>query len=284
MSTRITVGICFFNDEAHLEKAIKSVFNQTIKEWKLILIDDGSSDCSLQIAKEYTSDSRVTLVSDGKNLKLARRLNQIADLSDTDYLARMDADDIMSPDRLAVQLNILNNNPEIDVLGANAYTIDMYDNIQGARWNPSDTLLRVDSFIHPSVIMRTSWAQQNKYPEFMERAQDAYLWYKTRSNSSFYSTSIPLLFYREVGSDFHKKHLAVSKEFLKAFLREGINRDKFLFLKIAIKNIVLCSLYIVLPYLVIRPLQKRRNKGWLSNSDIDSASEELSRSQKSSYL
>jgi glycosyltransferase involved in cell wall biosynthesis len=66
----VTVGIPFLNAEKYLRQAIYSVFAQTITNWRLILVDDGSEDASLQIAKSFTSDTRVTLLSDGFNLRL----------------------------------------------------------------------------------------------------------------------------------------------------------------------------------------------------------------------
>src|SRR5690554_372042 len=129
----ITIGIPFYNDEHFLDFAIQSVFNQTYTDWKLILISDGGTDGSLSIARSYEKDPRVTIISDGENRKLPYRLNQIAQLSTTKYLARMDADDIMHPERIEKQLEILQKNPDIDVLGTNAYSIDDENNIQGVR-------------------------------------------------------------------------------------------------------------------------------------------------------
>src|SRR5699024_7083751 len=104
----ITIGIPFFTDESYLDMAIRSIINQTYQDWVLLLVDDGSSDGSLGIAKKYEEkDSRISVISDGENKKLPYRLNQIAQLTKTPYLARMDADDIMHPERIEKQLGIL---------------------------------------------------------------------------------------------------------------------------------------------------------------------------------
>src|SRR5690625_1371076 len=130
----ITIGLPFFNDSRYLEMAIRSVINQTYQDWVLLLVDDGSSDGSLGIAKTYAEkDSRISVISDGENKKLPYRLNQIAKLTKTPYLARMDADDIMHPERIEKQLGILESNQEIDVLGTNAYSIDSNNEIRGVR-------------------------------------------------------------------------------------------------------------------------------------------------------
>lgn len=208
----ITIGIPFYNDEKFLELAIKSVIKQTYTDWKLILIDDGSSDRSLEIAKKYeTLDNRIKVYSDGLNKKLATRLNEIANLAQTKYLARMDADDIMHPERLEKQLEILEQNPEIDVLGSNAYSIDDNDNIQGIRMkidNDEFKLLDCKSFIHPSIIAKTTWFRANPYDEKMVKAQDYELWQRTASDSNFKVYTEPLLFYREFGDNYYKKYFS----------------------------------------------------------------------------
>src|SRR5690606_21713898 len=109
----VTIAIPFYNGEKYLELAIQSALAQTYTGWKLILLDDGSTDNSLAIANEYKKkDARIKVYSDGQNKNLGYRLNQIPELVDTKYLARMDADDIMHPKRIETQLRILEENPE----------------------------------------------------------------------------------------------------------------------------------------------------------------------------
>ena len=107
----VTIAIPFYNAEKYLAQAIDSVVWQTYHNWELLLIDDGSTDRSLEIAKEYVlKDKRIKIFSDGDNKNLGYRLNQIPNLVDTLYLARMDADDLMDADRLKIQLDYLKNN------------------------------------------------------------------------------------------------------------------------------------------------------------------------------
>lgn len=208
----LTIGIPFYNSEKFLSKAIQSVLKQTYTNWTLILLDDGSTDNSLNIAKEFAEkDSRIKVLSDGQNKHLAYRLNEIAKLCQTKYLARMDADDIMHPERLEKQLKILEQNPEIDVLGSNAYSIDDNDNIQGIRMkidNDEFKLLDCKSFIHPSIIAKTTWFRANPYDEKMVKAQDYELWQRTAPTSVFKVYTEPLLFYREFGSNYYKKYFS----------------------------------------------------------------------------
>lgn len=205
----ITIGIPFYNDEKYLDLAIKSVFAQTYTDWKLILMDDGSTDKSLEIAKKYKDDHRVTIYSDGENRQLPFRLNQIASLTTTKYLARMDSDDIMHPKRIQTQIKILEDNPEIDVLGTNAYSIDADNQINGIKRkiNLEETILvSCTSFIHPSIMGKTEWFIKNPYDLKSLRIEDTELWYRTAKTSTFRLYTFPLLFYREFGADYYKKY------------------------------------------------------------------------------
>ena len=101
----LTIGLPFFNNDKTLADAVKSILIQSYKDWELILIDDGSTDGSNDIAKKFASiDNRIKLVSDGQNRGLIYRLNQIIDLAKGEYIARMDSDDMMMPGKLAKQM------------------------------------------------------------------------------------------------------------------------------------------------------------------------------------
>lgn len=205
----ITIAIPFYNAEKYLAQAIDSVVWQTYHNWQLLLIDDGSTDDSLRIAQEYSlADNRIKVFSDGHNKNLGYRLNQIPNLVDTLYLARMDADDIMHPKRIEKQLEILEANPEIDVLGTNAYTINEKDEVVGMRffYDKSVVLIKVSTFIHPTIMAKTEWFRNNPYDIEAVRIEDTELWYRTINTSNFMMMVEPLFFYREFGSNYYKKY------------------------------------------------------------------------------
>ena len=125
---KLTVAIPIYNAERFLDEAIQSVLAQTYKDFELWLVDDGSTDNSMKIAEKYLKDSRVKVFSDGKNLQLSIRLNKIAQEVQTEYLMRMDSDDMMHPQKIEKQMAVLEAHPEIDVLGTNAFSIDENNN------------------------------------------------------------------------------------------------------------------------------------------------------------
>ena len=202
----VTIGLPVYNAQLFIKDAIQSILNQTYSNFKLLIIDDGSTDDSIEIIKSF-KDNRIELIVDNQNFGLPFRLNQMAQLSKTKYLARMDADDIMHPERIEVQLKILENNSKIDVLGTNVLSIDEYNKIQGIRYNNySSQLLDCQSFVHPTIIAKTEWFINNPYDEKAIRVEDAELWERTKHTSIFKMCTLPLLFYREFGSMYYKKY------------------------------------------------------------------------------
>lgn len=205
----VTIGLPFYNAEKYLALAIESVLQQTYTDWELLLLDDGSTDNSLSIAESYAQkDSRIRVLSDSKNRKSGYRHNQAAQLTKTKYLAKMDADDIMHPNRIARQVEILETHSEIDVLGTNAYIINDDNKVIGTRYpiDSEERLERVKDFMQPTIMAKTEWFLTNPYDTEAIRLEDAELWYRTHSKYHFVRLNEPLLFYREVGNNYYKKY------------------------------------------------------------------------------
>jgi len=99
--------------------AVRSIQMQTLQEWELIVIDNGSSDNTGSIVNGF-GDSRIRLIREAPGAGLATRLNQAAALSRGEFIARMDADDVCFPERLARQIERLQQDPELDVLSCGA--------------------------------------------------------------------------------------------------------------------------------------------------------------------
>ena len=115
----VTIAIPAYNCQEYIDYAVQSVINQTYKNWELLLLDDGSTDGTLQKLKAYETDDRIRIISDGQNRGLIYRLNQSINLAHGRYYARMDADDIMLIHRVQSQIDFLEKNPSIDVVGSN---------------------------------------------------------------------------------------------------------------------------------------------------------------------
>ena len=203
----ISIGIPFYNAEAYLEDAIKSVLAQTFQEWELILVDDGSSDGSLNIAKKYEQlDSRIRVISDGLNKKLPTRLNEIIKEAKFNLIARMDADDLMDIERLEKQYAFLSANPEYDLVTTGMYSIDQSNEVLGKRL-PENRIMQANeilggltNLLHASMLAKKQWCLRNPYREDNALAEDYELWLSAaiKNDLKYNVLQEPLYYYREV--------------------------------------------------------------------------------------
>jgi len=208
MEKLVSVAIPFCNSQKNLSDAVISVLSQRYKNWELLLIDDGSKDNSLQIAKRYEEiDSRISVISDGDNKGLACRLNESIMMARGEYYMRMDADDVMFPDRIEKQISYLEEHPDVDVIGSSAVIIGSSNEIlygmKGQLKAPKTKrdVLNGIIFIHPSVAGRTAWFKEHPYDDSKRRSQDFFLWLSSVDASKFGVINEPLLFYRVVDND-----------------------------------------------------------------------------------
>ena len=108
---KISVVLPVFNEEMYVGEAIESILAQTFTEFQFLIINDGSSDASEKIIKSF-KDKRIQLVTNVENLGLSQSLNKGIGLSQGEYIARMDANDIALESRLEEQLSFMENHPK----------------------------------------------------------------------------------------------------------------------------------------------------------------------------
>jgi glycosyltransferase involved in cell wall biosynthesis len=211
----ISIGIPFYNAEKYLADAIRSVFAQTYQEWELILVDDGSTDHSLDIAHSVR-DSRVRVISDGVNRRLPYRLNQITAEARYDLIGRMDADDLISPTRFAKQVAILDAHPEIDLVTTGVCSITNDNRPVGVRCGSLDDtitgrklLLGQCAVVHAAMLGRKAWFLRNPYDASINRTEDYELWLRAFSKNDFrlHILNESLYYYREEDNVTAKKLL-----------------------------------------------------------------------------
>jgi glycosyltransferase involved in cell wall biosynthesis len=203
---KVTIGLPFCNNRSTLGDSIRSVFAQTFQDWELILLDDASSDGSLELAHSI-QDHRVTVLSNNVNRGLPASLNQITQLARGEYIARMDADDLMHPLRIEKQVRYLDERSDIDLVDTAFCTIDSLNNPIGVRGcggldiSPR-TCLAHGVLNHPSILARATWMRRNPYDESYRSSQDYELWCRTVASGDcrFERLPEPFLFYREEGS------------------------------------------------------------------------------------
>jgi len=234
----ISIGIPFYNCQDYLAAAIKSVLAQTYKNWELILIDDGSTDDSLKVALSF-NDKRIRIISDGKNKKLASRLNQIIEEAKGEYIARMDADDMMDSTRIEKQVDILNKNSEFDLVSTGVASISNENEIRGFRIYQNSKLSNYDmisgniGIVHASVLARKSWYLRNNYRENII-AEDYELWNRAyfKDDLKCYKIPEPLYYYREDDNVTYCKLMRAYKNQIEIIENYKDKLSKFDYLKI----------------------------------------------------
>lgn len=201
----ITIGLPVYNAAKFLKPAINSILNQSFSDWELIIVDDGSDDESLEIARSFV-DPRITVISDGKNKKLPFRLNQIVSLAKYDFIARMDADDLISPERLRKQYDLIINQSDIDLVSTGVVSFNSDGKVFGVRYTKSlykptltDVLEGKSGIVHASVLGKRDWFIRNPYDENCLLAEDYKLWLNAFLKNDFNVAYCedPLYFYRE---------------------------------------------------------------------------------------
>ncbi len=172
------------NEEKYLPECLQSIANQTYRNWELIIIDDGSTDSTKQIILDFQKSAANRI----EYLFMENRgdgvcVNHGMMKAEGKYVARMDADDVMFPERLAKQVEFLEQNTNIGALGASAVFIDENERIIGIRRNPQDNekiKKSIEKFgyplVHPSLMIRYEILKEVKYREIWMASVDLPLW------------------------------------------------------------------------------------------------------------
>lgn len=111
---RVTVLMPTYNVASWVEEAVQSVLKQTYRNFELLVVDDGSTDDTLEHVR-VIEDSRIRIAAFPNNVGLAENLNRGLDLINTELVARMDGDDIAEPDWLETGVKVLDSHPDIDI-------------------------------------------------------------------------------------------------------------------------------------------------------------------------
>jgi glycosyltransferase involved in cell wall biosynthesis len=198
----VSIGMPVWNCSRTLGPAIRSILRQTYPRWELLVVDDGSVDGTVDLARTF-DDPRIRVLVDGRHRKISARLNEAVLASEGVYFARMDGDDIAYPQRLARQLDYLRSHPDVDVVGSSMLVFHGHYQARGKRRVPEehDAICRdpVGGFrlAHPTFFGKLDWFRRNRYREEMSLIEDQELLLRTYTNSKFANLPEVLIGYRE---------------------------------------------------------------------------------------
>lgn len=218
---KVTVLMPVYNGEHFLAEAMKSITNQTFTDFEFLIINDGSTDRSHEVASSF-KDHRIRVVSSTRNEGLIAALNKGLALAQGEYIARMDQDDISLPQRLEKQVAFMDKNPNIGILGT---WVKTFGSIKETIWEyPEDPhivksrLLFESVLAHPSTMLRRKILIDHNlyYNKDYIHAEDYELWVRCSRYTDLSNIPEVLLLYRfhdnKIGSTKLKEQLATAEK------------------------------------------------------------------------
>lgn len=187
-----------------IDLAVASIVAQTVADWELLLLEDGSADDTVALLRSWAArDDRIRVHTDGRSLGISDRLNQGVRLARGAYVARMDGDDVSLPDRLEVQLDLLRRHPEVDLVGAGEIVFSSAGELRGYRSGPVDHAEIVQDPLHgipvshPTWLGRRDWFLRHPYDTTADACEDQELLLRASSVSTYANVPRIVLAYRE---------------------------------------------------------------------------------------
>lgn len=225
----VSVVMPVYNGGQWLLKAIKSILNQTYRDFELIIVNDGSTDNTASILSSIT-DNRVRLITFTSNQGIVVALNKGIQESSGTYIVRMDADDIALPTRIERQIAFMESHPEVGVLGTQfkciggrSYQLPLAH--ETICWH----LLTANPFIHSSVCLRKSVLEKldTVYQKQAAYCEDLDLWMRLCSQTKLANLPDKLQVFRKHYATHQRNRDAIakiSKELQLAFAQKLLPR------------------------------------------------------------
>lgn len=204
MSCSLTIILPVLNAMPYLTEALASLEAQTFKDFEVCLWDNGSTDGSVEEARRWIPERLAGKVVTGRSLPLHECLAAMVEDARTEFVARMDGDDVCFPERFQKQIQYLNQNPDVAVLGAQCVPIDARGNQLHEPLHFPESFVGVlskfmigNAVLHPSVVFRkSSILEAGNYKLYEKPCEDLDLWLRVASRHKITSLPDHLLKYR----------------------------------------------------------------------------------------
>ena len=189
-----------YNSQDYIETAMESILSQSYQNFEFIILDDASTDSTLNILKAIRAkDKRIILIQNKKNLGVTKSLNKALESAKGRYIIRMDADDWSYPDRFKLQVELMIQHPDVVVSGSYIKVCDKNLNTKYLRkYHLNDAsirkhLFRYSPFAHPATIWKADILKRERYDERIGICQDYELYFRIGKLGKFMNLDKPLL-------------------------------------------------------------------------------------------
>jgi glycosyltransferase involved in cell wall biosynthesis len=210
MKPEVTVLMPNYNNAPFLDEAIKSIIGQSFKDFIFLIVDDGSTDESIQIIRKFT-DPRIRLIEKEKNSGIVDALNIGLAQVDTKYIVRMDGDDISTPDRIKTLYDFMEKNEHIGVCGSQMKIFGTENAVTSYHTDPGMIKARLifnNGVSHPASIFRSSILKKNNlfYRNIFPYMEDYDLFFRMKDHTEFANIDAVLFHYRLLSHNSTVKH------------------------------------------------------------------------------
>ncbi len=210
----VSVVMPVYNSEKYVAEAIESILNQTYKNFEFIIVNDASTDNSLEIIKKYAKkDKRIKIITNPVNYYISKTRNVGIKLAKGKYIITHDSDDISLPTRIEEQVDYLNKHSKVGVVGSWIQLFNDSNSETSIRKYPEDdeSLRKMIFFCSPiaqpvSAIRKEVFNKIGLYSEIDPPSEDLYLWFMIGTKFKYANIQKVLLKYR-----FHEKSATGSK-------------------------------------------------------------------------
>lgn len=158
----VSILMPVYKTASYLREAMDSVLSQTFTDFELIILNDCSPDNADEILDTYT-DPRIVRYKGEKNVGLSNILNVGIGMARGEYIARMDSDDLSTPDRLQVQLDYLEAHPEVDLVSAGMQLFGAKDEVWIREQNPEK--VKIEALFHSPILHASSMWRRMRFEE-----------------------------------------------------------------------------------------------------------------------
>lgn len=242
---KISVYMPNHNYGLFIERAVESILNQTIDNWELIIIDDGSSDNSVSLLKKYKKHPKIKVIfQENKGLNITN--NVAIRLSRGDYIVRVDADDYVDENFLLVLSNILDKYPKVGLVYPDYYCVDsndqIIDSVRRQKIEKEVQLLDLPAHGACTMFRKDVLLNLGSYNEEFS-CQDGYdIWIRFIEKYKPYNVNIPLFYYRQHNASLTRnehKILDTRRDINKVFVNKngGIKSKVYAFIPVIMSSI-----------------------------------------------